>query len=362
MNNEEFKTLFLRETPLIDVRAPVEYAQGHLPNAVNLPILNNAERELIGKTYKQKGSEAAVKLGYELISGSVKDDRVKAWKDFAIQNPQAVIYCFRGGQRSQIARKWLTDAGVQRPLIPGGYKLARQFFLDQLKQLSSVSCRYVLISGATGSGKTTLLRDVSSQCATVDLEYLAQHKGSAFGGNSDKQPSQVNFENQLVLSLLKQNQLKPEQPIILEDESYLIGRCALPKVFFDRMRSSPVVWLDVPFDERVENIYLDYIVRSAIGQNHAVQAHELYLSYLRAIEKISRKLGFARASEITGLLKKAWMRSDSVGDHELHKEWIAKLLLYHYDPLYFGSLQRRQVQVLFKGAAQSCRDFLSARL
>ncbi|HBM45267.1 MAG TPA: tRNA 2-selenouridine(34) synthase MnmH, partial [Halomonas sp.] len=109
-------------TPLIDVRAPVEFAQGSLPGAVNLPLMVDEERHQVGIAYKQQGQQAAIALGERLVSGEIKQARVAAWQAYLAQHPDASIYCFRGGLRSQIAQQWLVDAGLHRPRIEGGWK------------------------------------------------------------------------------------------------------------------------------------------------------------------------------------------------------------------------------------------------
>jgi tRNA 2-selenouridine synthase len=129
---EYYKSLFFEDTPLIDVRAPVEFATGSLPNSVNLPILNDEERALIGTTYKTQGRETAIQLGHQLISGDVKEQRLQAWRSYIDLHPHAVIYCFRGGLRSQITQQWLKEAGIQRPLITGGYKAVRSFIIETI--------------------------------------------------------------------------------------------------------------------------------------------------------------------------------------------------------------------------------------
>ncbi|WP_300088562.1 tRNA 2-selenouridine(34) synthase MnmH [uncultured Nitrosomonas sp.] len=376
---DELTALFLADTPLIDVRAPIEFTQGALPGAINLPILNDEERARVGTTYKQQGAEAAVKLGYTMISGDVKQGRMQQWLDFIQQHPQAVLYCFRGGKRSQITQQWLKEAGIDRPLITGGYKLARQFLISTIDRFHE-NHRLLVITGPTGSGKTRLLHEISHRYPALDIEAIARHRGSAFGGMGIPQPSQVDFENQLATNLLKLSQNAQTNPVLVEDESRHTGRVCLPASFFEHMRSAEIIWVDEPVEARVNNIFEDYILTTPIGQAHQIrkattfpdlagktgatpyqQALTLFDQYAAALQAISKKLGGDRFQEV--LLDLDFARSDFENKNEIrtNKVWIEKLVKYYYDPLYLGSLQRRQVNPCFKGSKQAVIDYLHTR-
>lgn len=379
INTNELTALFTTDTPLIDVRAPIEFMQGSLPGSVNLPILNDEERALVGTTYKHQGSEAAVQLGHKMISGKIKQERLQQWLSFIQQHPSAVLYCFRGGQRSQITQQWLRDVGVNRPLITGGYKQARQFLINAIEQFST-NHSLLIITGPTGSGKTRLIQQISNCYPTLDIEALACHRGSAFGSMSVPQPTQIDFENQLAVNLLKLKQGNQPDPVVVEDESRNTGRVYLPASFFEHMRHSAIIWVDEPLETRVDSIFEDYILATPIGQ--ALQArrgtqqlssateiqtilnqHALLLfdKYANALQAISKKLGGVRFQEISQDLENA--RSSFVNRNEIqaNKIWIEKLVKYYYDPLYLGSLQRRQVNPVFKGSRQAVMDYLLAR-
>jgi len=375
---DELTELFIADTPLIDVRAPVEFVQGSLPGAVNIPILGDQERAVVGTTYKYRGSEAAVRLGYEMISGFVKQTLLQQWLDFIHRHQQAVLYCFRGGKRSQIAQQWLKEAGVDRPLIAGGYKMARHFLIDAIDRFS-VNHKLLVVVGPTGSGKTRLIQDIGDTYPALDIEAIARHRGSAFGGLSTSQPAQVDFENRLAVNLLKLQQGIQYKPVAVEDESRSIGSVYLPASFFAHMRNSEVIWVDESFETRVNNIFGDYILDTAIGQAQQSrlrqqrvaltgdqeilhdQALRLFDKYKHALQMISKKLGGQRFQEVSKDLENA--RADFLHRNEIqsNKIWIEKLVKYYYDPLYLGSLQRRQVNPCFKGSRGEVAEYLQSR-
>ena len=145
---------------LLDVRAPQEFAKGHLPNSLNLPILSDAERQAVGTAYKQHGSEAATALGHELVSGSVKSNRVQTWADYLTREPAARVMCWRGGQRSQIAQQWLAEQGHTVQRVPGGYKALRQLCIRVLNAAAQSQQPWWVVAGRTGVQKTVLIRGI----------------------------------------------------------------------------------------------------------------------------------------------------------------------------------------------------------
>jgi len=165
----EFADLLIRRAPLIDVRAPIEFVDGSIPGAVNHPLMNDEERAAVGKRYKDNGQEAAIALGEKLVSGELKTERIEAWKTFAAANPNGALYCFRGGLRSRTSQQWLSDAGIDYPLVEGGYKALRRFLIDSLERCTS-TLPAMVIGGRTGTGKTRVL--VACERA-IDLEGLA---------------------------------------------------------------------------------------------------------------------------------------------------------------------------------------------
>ncbi len=184
--------------------------------------MSDAERAQVGICYKQQGQDAAIKLGHQLVSGELKAQRLAQWAAFARQHPQGYLYCFRGGLRSQTVQRWLREEGIDYPLVIGGYKAMRRFLLEELER-SLASASFVLVSGKTGTGKT---RVIAHLARAVDLEGLANHRGSSFGQMPTPQPSQIDFENGLSIALLRLL-AKSSGPIFLEDEGRLIG-CLVP--------------------------------------------------------------------------------------------------------------------------------------
>jgi len=349
----DFREIILKKIPVIDVRAPVEFASGCIPGSVNLPLLNNEERHIIGTTYKEQGQAAAVNLGHELISGDVKKDRVKAWIEFTKLHPECLLTCFRGGLRSKISQTWLSEASVHRPRLNGGYKAFRQFLLNELDRLSSRPMR--VISGGTGCGKTLLISEAQNFCPAVDLEFLARHRGSAFGAYTEAQPSQSDFENLLVSELLRKEELSPGAPVIVEDESRMIGKIAQPEKFFNTLRESEIILLQETLESRVQVIFDEYILK-LVAKNR----FEDILNYQKAFQIIAKKLGHLRFQEVSADLLRAQSEMAESRNFELHKVWIEKILVWYYDPLYVESLNKRKPRIIFQGSREEALEFLRA--
>lgn len=342
----------------LDVRSPGEFEQGHLPGAINIPILNDEERALIGTTYKTKGREEAVRLGHEVVSGNNRNQKLEQWKKVVTENPNVVLTCFRGGLRSQITRAWLKEAGFDRPLIDGGYKACRQLLIDKM-QSHCDQFQFLIVSGPTGAAKTHFLHDVSSFWPTLDLEAYANHRGSAFGKMELPQPQQAVFENQLAWDLLKIEDQAQEfdLPILVEDESRLIGRCVQPEYFFNTLRSSPVVWLDVPLERRVENTFQDYVA-IPLSQKTEEQGRVLFFRFKKALYDIRNRLGGVRYQEISDLMQAGEFSWVNHKDLEPNKLWVHRLLEEYYDPMYFGSLEKRNPEIYFKGPTEEAFEVL----
>jgi tRNA 2-selenouridine synthase len=345
-----YRPLFVNDVPLLDVRAPIEFARGAFPTATNLPLLNDQERSEVGCCYKALGQDAAIELGHTLISGDIKSARIEQWRYYLQKHPEAHLYCFRGGLRSRITRQWLAEQGVHVPLIPGGYKAMRTFLLKQFEALVNKREVFVL-GGYTGVGKTTVINQLRGG---VDLEGYAKHRGSSFGQRDEAQPSQINFENALAVDLLKK-QNKTCRALVFEDEGRIIGRCAVPLELLSKIRSAPMVLLRAEFGERVNAIYQEYVCgidnRIVLHDPEAENKQALYL--LGSLQKISKRLGGSAYARIEGLMRAALaedaLSSDGRGGKLFHEQWIADLLTNYYDKMYDYQLSQKQNTRVFCG-------------
>lgn len=355
---DDYLSLFLADTPMIDTRAPVEFAKGAFPGAVNLPLMTDDERAEVGTCYKKHGQEAAIELGHRLVQGQVKAARVEAWVDFARDNPAGYLYCFRGGLRSQICQQWLHEADCDYPRIVGGYKAMRGFLIDQLAFLCEQH-PLVILAGQTGAAKTELLNKLPQ---SVDLEGRANHRGSSFGRRVDGQPSQIDFENRVAIDLLRCHHRDKTRPIVLEDESHLIGRCVLPAPLKDAMACAPVVVLDVDMEARVEHSFTNYILRKQTEWQDYVGAEagfERFEEDLRAsLGRIRKRLGGLRYAQLSEQLEQA-LAAHRRGDPHLHRLWIRALLEDYYDPMYNYQLNKKAERIIFRGTPQEVREYLT---
>lgn len=354
----DYRALFLAGVPLLDTRAPVEFARGSFPGAINLPLMTDMERAAVGTCYKESGQAAAIALGHSLVHGAVKEQRVAAWRAFAQQHPEGYLYCFRGGLRSQIAQQWLHEAGCDYPRISGGYKAMRQFLLQTLETMYAGQA-FLVLGGRTGCAKTTLLQQMPS---AIDLEGLAHHRGSAFGKRVGGQPAQIDFENALAVAALRQQNACPERALLLEDESKLIGRILVPPNLRLAMKAAPLVLLEAPLEARIEHSFRHYILdnlrewQQAAGSDAGFRA---FADELRqALCKIQRRLGGERHATLHALLERA-LTAHAEGDDKLHRDWIAELLTGYYDPMYDYQLGRNAEHIVFRGTAEAVADFIA---
>ncbi len=357
--------LLVQELPLLDVRAPVEFHAGAIPGAINLPLMDDDERHRIGLCYKQHGPEAALALGHRLVSGERRDARIQAWLDFVRARPDGVLYCFRGGQRSAIAQRWLYEAGAVIPRVAGGYKAMRRRLLDTLECMGVPDAfpgRFWVLGGLTGTGKTEVLQAVPQ--LSVDLEAHAVHRGSSFGRQLQAQPAQADFENALAVDFLRRRQ-RGDTHFLLEDESRFIGRCSLPPALYARMQAAPLIWLEAPLQERVDRIRRDYVVGvldQLRARHDAATAHALLSErLLESLERISRRLGGQRHAQIRQLMAGALQVHGNDGDPQAHDAWIASLLSDYYDPMYASQARAKAARIVFRGPRDAILEWLRAR-
>jgi len=354
----DYRSLFLSDTPFLDVRAPVEFNQGAFPATKNIPLMNDQERENIGIRYKNSGQAEAIKLGESLIQGKTKSDRVNNWAEYIKQNPQGVLYCFRGGMRSKISQQWIYDkTGIIYPRVDGGYKAMRRFLIDELEN-SINTIQPIILSGRTGIGKTILLKKLTQK---IDLEGLFHHRGSVFGKHATPQPTQINIENNLSIELIKHID-KGCKHLVLEDEGGNIGSRRLPECLINKMKQSPVVLLEDNIEERIKITYQEYIT-DALLEHKTFYGEELGLEKWieqlhESIDKIQRRLGGVRYKKLKSQLLDA-IQQQQLGNTENFKEWIKVLLVDYYDPMYDYQLDKKQERIIFKGNKDEVLNYLS---
>ena len=298
--------------PVIDVRSPSEFARGHIPGAINLPLFTDEERARVGTAYKKTGRSQAFDLGLDIVgpkmSGFVQSARKLA------PEKQAFVHCWRGGMRSNSMGWLLETAGFRIHVLKGGYKAYRAFIRENLV----TGRHFIILGGLTGSGKTLWLKKLAEAGEpVVDLERLANHRGSVFGGiGLGPQPTNEQFENDLFRDL---QAFQPDQIIWLEDESRQIGRIFMPEPIFLAMTNSPLIRIKVPDTLRMQVILREYA---------GLDPERLAAS----VRQISRRLGGLITSQCLELLE----NGDFTG--------VVRLLLPYYDKTYSHSLQVRDWQ------------------
>ncbi len=358
----DYRSLFLNAVPMMDVRAPVEFAQGAFPGVVNRPLMDDGERQQVGTCYKQQGQQAAIALGHRLVSGATKRERIAAWAAFSQAHPDGVLYCFRGGLRSQIVQQWLqAEAGIAYPRVEGGYKAMRGFLL-QTTQEAAAQCGFFVLSGLTGTGKTELL---AALAGGLDLEGHANHRGSSFGARATAQPAQIDFENRLAVDILRQR-AAGQQQFVVEDEGRHVGTCSVPLELRLRLEQAPLVCLTDSFEARVDRILNDYVVQQAadfIAVHGAEQGAERFAArLLESLARLAKRLGGAQYQRLQGVMREALAEQLNSGRVDGHREWIGVLMRQYYDPMYAYQRQSRAERVVFEGERAAVLDYLRERL
>lgn len=301
--------------PVVDVRSPSEFRTGHIPGAHNIPLFDDSGRAEVGTRYKKEGSLNAILEGIRL-SGPTMHLKLEAALEIAGEAKRLLVHCWRGGMRSE-AMAWLFSlGGIETDVLDGGYKAYRHHVLDALSAKRDI----IILGGLTGSGKTHILKKIEEKGRQViDLEYLANHKGSAFGSlGQPAQPSSEHFSNLLYdrLSLTD-----PGKPVWLEDESRNIGMVFMPEEFYLNMQSSPAVILMMDIKTRLPRLMEEY----------SCYPPELLL---QSVMKISKRLGGDRTREAVEAVNK--------GDFAT----AIAITLQYYDKAYRFSLNRKPQELL----------------
>ena len=301
---------------VIDVRSPAEFAEDHLPGAVNWPVLDDEQRRVVGTLYVQDSPLAARKLGATLVARNIAT-HVERWVQDKPREWQPLVYCWRGGQRSGSLAWFLDQIGFRTAKLTGGYKAFRAVVRSELEQLPQ-RFELIVLAGRTGSGKTRLLAALAAQGAQVlDLEALACHRGSVLGGLPDTpQPSQKAFDTQLWHAL---SRLDARRPVFVESESKKVGSLQLPDALVQRMRGhGRCLRVQMSDDARVQLLLQEYgfFARDVEGFCRLLDA----LSELQGQSRVKRWQAMARDGQ--------W------------REVFAELMREHYDPLYERSMAR----------------------
>lgn len=357
---DDLTALLIAGTPLIDVRAPVEFARGAFPSAVNLPLMNDDERHRVGVRYKEAGQDSAIELGAQLLDGEPRDNRVQAWHRYASKQVEGALYCFRGGLRSRIAQAWLYEAGIDWPLVTGGYKALRQCCIDALDKLPQ-TLPLVILSGRTGTGKTDLLLKITRH---IDLEGRAHHRGSSFGSTAIVQPAPIDFENSVAIDLMRLQSFSATAPVWVEDEAKLIGRICLPDPLRQAMLAASAVVLETPLAERVNNCTRDYVV-DLLGRHQKIlgetEGFDAYAKHHRdSLYRIRKRFGGQRYSMAKELLDQALEQHRLHDDVSAYATFIELLLTEYYDPMYDYQLANKNRKVLLSGDAETLLQFARA--
>lgn len=333
---------FLEKTsnyPVLDVRSPGEFNHAHIPGAISFPLFSDEERKVVGTAYKQESREKAIKIGLKYFGGRMVKMVEQAE---AILNRQegggrtVLVHCWRGGMRSG-AVAWLLDLyGFKVYTLAGGYKTFRGWVLEQFEKTYPIT----IVGGYTGSAKTRVLEQLRKVGETVvDIEDIASHKGSAFGSlGMPQQPSQEMFENLLAIAMHEAAANNP-RVIWLEDESQRIGDVNIPGALFRLMRTRDVMFLDIPFEERLEHLVDEY------GKHDREKL-------VNSVMRIQKRLGGLETKNAIGYLIEGNTRESF------------RILLRYYDKWYGKSMQLREnwEALVKKIPCDSCDPAANARL
>ncbi len=334
----KFEDIDLNKAIFIDTRSPAEFEKGHIVDAINIPLLDNEQRAIVGTVYKKQGQEKAIKKALELAGPNfvnIYESLLKIQRrnegnypppeaKHLASNPSQegsnqkdiIIYCARGGMRSGAVHSFMSSLKIESKRLIGGYKTYRNIVLDHIER-KIPNIKFIILNGYTGSGKTTVLHKMQKQnLPIIDLEGIAKHMGSAFGSipYNGVRTSQQQFENRLATSLIK---LKGSKTIFLEGESKRIGWVNLNKNFYEKMTNSDMVIIKRSENYRIRKILEDYDIND--------------IEFKNALDRITKKLGGERYKQISKMLE----------NHE-DEAVIRELLINYYDKLYNHSINKNK--------------------
>ncbi len=301
------------EIPIIDVRSPNEFEQGHIVGAINIPLFTDEERAEVGTIYKKSGKNAALFIGLDKV-GTKMSGFLKKAIALSHQSKSLRVYCWRGGMRSQ-SMAWLFEQGsIKTYVLEGGYKAYRSYIREQWSNQHQL----IILGGMTGSGKTEILHEIKKLGEQVlDLEQVAHHKGSAFGAiGQTEQVSNEQFENNLYEHWKK---LSFKKPIWVEDESRSIGKNSIPDPLYLKMRNAPVIKVDIPKALRIKRLVKEY-------------AYVDHAALIDAVHRIRKKLGLQHEKDAINALENK------------NYEKVADITLTYYDKAYLNGLSKRPHQ------------------
>jgi tRNA 2-selenouridine synthase len=317
----------------VDVRTAEEFEEFHIPGALNVPLFTKEEREKISKIYYSKGEKEARLYALEL-AGSKLHRIVRKIKEIKDRHKNIVIYCWRGGMRSLSVTAICNLTGVHVSRLHGGYRAFRQYILKRLEEICQ-EANLVILYGPTGVGKTRILRKLKEEgYPVIDLEGLAGHRGSVFGGIGLEQPSQKMFDSLLWFELEK---LKGSPYILIEGESKKIGKLFIPEPFWKSMEKGKKIQLTIPLIERVKISMEDYGVNEFPSE-----------TYLEALERIRKILGDERYEKLKELIKA-----------KSYKEAVKELMINYYDKLYSRSIPEVEETIEAKNIDDAVRKLKS---
>lgn len=315
LNIEQF-LLKAESIPVVDVRSPAEFENGHIPSAFSIPIFTNEERAIVGTNYKKNGKENAIMNGLEIV-GPKLVDFVKQAKKIA-PHKKILVHCWRGGMRSASMAWLFSTAGFEVKILEGGYKNYRTYSRDLFNRIEKL----FVLGGYTGSGKTDILKEMEKIGAQfLDLEGIANHKGSAFGAiGQHPQPTTEQFENMLAKKL---GEFDLTKPVWVEDESRQVGRCAIPDNLFAHMRDTHLIKVIIPKIIREKRLVTEY----GCFPKEPLE---------NSIKNIERRLGGLRTKQSL----------DALESGDMHK--VAEITLEYYDKAYLHGNSKRNTKLIYE--------------